>query len=302
MISKPFFSIIGMHRSGTSFITKYLKTCGIYLGINLNPYKYISVGNLEGNWENSEFLEISEELLKCNNGNWHEPPTNIEIPKEISAKFNTFFIKLSQEAPLCSGVKDPRLILFMDKINHLIPQESNFIGIFRNPLKVAESLKIRNGFSYEKSLDIWLNYNKKLLDFVKKGNVYLLCFDWPTEKLFLELENIVKKANLIYFNPDEIYKNKLIRSDLQYNKSYELSENIKNIYSELEKYSQLNDSVNIKSIQYTDADLPLIMKKMFLENSKLSNQIVELIKERKLNMGEKPLGFGRFRGFWSARK
>jgi len=282
MISKPFFFIIGMHRSGTSFIAKYLKTCGVYFGINLKPYKHIGVGNIEGNWENSEFLEISDELLKYNNGNWDKPPTSIEISEEFSAKFNTFFIKLSQEAPLCSGVKDPRLILFMDKISHLIPQESNFIGIFRNPLKVAESLKIRNGFSYEKSLELWSNYSKKLLDLAKKGNVYLLCFDWPTDRLFLELEKIVKKANLIYFNPVEIYKNKLVQSDLQYNKSYELSENIKNVYSELEKYSQLNDSVNIKAIQYTEADLQSIMKKMCIENSKLSNRIVELVKEKKI--------------------
>jgi len=280
-MNKPFFLISGMHRSGTSFIAKYMKTCGVYLGMNLDPYKNIGTDNLEGNWENSEFLEVSEELLKSNKGSWDKPPSNIEISESLSAKFKKIFSKLAEEAPLAPGVKDPRLILFIEKILHLLPHESIIIGIYRNPLKIAESLKIRNGFNYVKSLSLWYIYNKKLLECVKDGNAFLLSFDWPHDKLFLELEKIVKKTNLIYFKPDEIFKNDLIHSDFQYDKSFKLSENVQGLYLELEKYSQLNDSVNIKGIKNTEGDLKSIIKKMCVENTKLSSRIVELIRETK---------------------
>jgi len=280
-MNKPFFFMSGMHRSGTSFLAKYMKTCGVYLGMNLESYKNIETENLEGNWENSEFLQVSEELLKSNEGSWDKPPSNIKISKSLSAKFKKIFSKLAEEAPLAPGVKDPRLILFIEKILHLLPHESIIIGIYRNPLKAAESLKIRNGFNYEKSLSLWYIYNKKLLERVKDGNVFLLSFDWPHDKLFLELEKIVKKTNLNYFKPDEIFKNDLIHSDFQYDKSFKLSENVQGLYLELEKYSQLNDSVNIKGIKNTEDDLKSIIKKMCVENTKLSSRIVELIRENK---------------------
>ena len=48
------------------------------------------------------------------------------------------------------------------------------VGIFRHPLEVAESLKVRNGFSFEKSLKLWEIYNEKMLDILKENNAVVL--------------------------------------------------------------------------------------------------------------------------------
>ena len=52
--------VLGMHRSGTSAITRGLEVLGVNLGDNLYP---AAIDNPKGFWEDNDFLGINEELL-----------------------------------------------------------------------------------------------------------------------------------------------------------------------------------------------------------------------------------------------
>ncbi len=55
--------IAGMHRSGTSLITNWLSRCGLEIGERLAEG---NAGNVEGHFEDVEFLKLHEEILNNN--------------------------------------------------------------------------------------------------------------------------------------------------------------------------------------------------------------------------------------------
>jgi hypothetical protein len=52
--------VLGMHRSGTSTVTKSLELMGVGLGANLHPAGF---DNPKGFWEDRERIEINDKLL-----------------------------------------------------------------------------------------------------------------------------------------------------------------------------------------------------------------------------------------------
>ena len=50
-----------MHRSGTSLITNWLSRCGLEIGERLAAG---NAGNVEGHFEDVEFLKLHEEILR----------------------------------------------------------------------------------------------------------------------------------------------------------------------------------------------------------------------------------------------
>ena len=53
-------AVLGMHRSGTSAITRGLELLGVGLGSNLHPAGF---DNPKGFWEDRRVIQINEELL-----------------------------------------------------------------------------------------------------------------------------------------------------------------------------------------------------------------------------------------------
>src|SRR5688572_28881884 len=65
--------VLGMHRSGTSVLSRLLNILGVYLG----PQRAISnVGydNPKGYWEHHPIALLNDEILIRFGGSWHEPP------------------------------------------------------------------------------------------------------------------------------------------------------------------------------------------------------------------------------------
>jgi len=86
---RPFVLITGMHRSGTSFLSRALNLKGVYLGPlesiithDWLPHK----SNQRGHWENQDFLTLTNKTLSINKGKWDYVPNNIKINKEIGKK------------------------------------------------------------------------------------------------------------------------------------------------------------------------------------------------------------------------
>jgi hypothetical protein len=66
--------ILGMHRSGTSMITRLLNLCGLYLGREEAMLPPSPEDNPDGYWENQSITDLNEEILASLGGSWSRPP------------------------------------------------------------------------------------------------------------------------------------------------------------------------------------------------------------------------------------
>jgi len=244
---KPFLLITGMHRSGTSFLARALNLRGVYLGEYedfISDQWRPSIDNLRGHWENRKFLKLAEQTLSLSNGNWDNIPAKIKVNSKLGNEIKKLSTNLIDNSAIASGIKDPRMLGCLDAWVKYLPKNFLVIGIFRNPLKVAESLKKRNGFTYEKSLNLWEQYNQRLLIYLEKFGGFLLNFDWPKKKLIGELDLISDKLGLVkkidistWYTPD------LFISDKTYQKSYKLNNQINDLYRKLKQRSEQNKKI-----------------------------------------------------------
>ena len=297
---KLFLVVTGMHRSGTSFLARAFNLCGVNLG---NPEDLHSdqwrpeLDNIRGHWENKEILKLTEETLSQNGGSWDNIPENIVISEELSKKIEIFIRTLMNYPSFAVGFKDPRIITCLEAWQKLLPENFILVGIFRHPLKVAESLRMRNNFGYEKSLDLWCKYNERLLSLVEKYNGFLLDFDWPKDKLFSEFNVICKKIGIPSIDLSQWYDKELLHSNISFNSEHKLGSKLNSIYSNLQKKSSENKFVNVKPITFGKTDLEDVIKNLLLLNErqgeyfrKLNDRNLKTIENLTSRLPEDPLG------------
>lgn len=157
--------IAGMHRSGTSMITRLLNVCGLYLGPDrelLPPTSH----NEEGYWENARFMEMNDAILKQLGGAWDCPPP-LEPGWELApaleplyAQAESLLSRLNGRDPW--GWKDPRNCLTASFWKRLRP-DLPFVICVRNPLEVISSLLKRNEFSAVLTQSLWVAHYRNLL-------------------------------------------------------------------------------------------------------------------------------------------
>src|SRR5215469_14980748 len=62
--------VLGMHRSGTSALSRVLNLLGARLPSNLIPVEP-GVGNDAGHWESADFVVIHDGVLESNGSSWY---------------------------------------------------------------------------------------------------------------------------------------------------------------------------------------------------------------------------------------
>ena len=86
--------VLGMHRSGTSYLIRALNLSGLYLGPFSDFYDTEIApieGNPKGHWENLNVIKLNEEILKINGGSWENPPENLKkIPPNFDKKIKNY--------------------------------------------------------------------------------------------------------------------------------------------------------------------------------------------------------------------
>ncbi len=155
--------VMGMHRSGTSAASGLLNILGLDLGKTILP---IEEDNPKGFFENERITLFNERLLDLLYATWNDtfslPPdwwedeNIISLQKEIIDIFESEFTD-----PQNLLIKDPRLsilIPFYQAVFKKLEIHPHYVICLRNPLEVAESLSIRNNFTVQKSLLLWMDY------------------------------------------------------------------------------------------------------------------------------------------------
>ncbi|TKB47445.1 sulfotransferase family protein [Thalassotalea mangrovi] len=155
--------VIGMHRSGTSALSGELSRLGVFMGKHLlKPQKGV---NDKGFYENARLLKLNEQLLDRVHLSWDHPLLPPTLPESISETFKRRairFVRQEYESASLWGMKDPRvsmLLPFWHQVFLASAIEPVYVLMIRHPLEVAASLQKRDGFSRDKGLMLWLNYN-----------------------------------------------------------------------------------------------------------------------------------------------
>jgi len=164
MGNKNFTLILGMHRSGTSALTRGLEALGVSLGQKLLPG---AEGiNDKGFFEDTDFLSINIAAMKRLGLTWDSLASvdfsRMTDPDEkalsaIARKFLKDRLGKYQEF----GIKDPRAcrtLPFWQSVFKTMDCSPRAIISIRNPVSVADSLANRDGFARAKSHYLWIRH------------------------------------------------------------------------------------------------------------------------------------------------
>ena len=138
--------ILGMHRSGTSLTAQWLHACGLQLGDRLHGP---DIGNTEGHYEDVDFLDLHESILKefgLPYGGYIDvpmPPLQVQQQERISK-----LIAAKQQANRQWGWKEPRTCLFLDLYRELLPG-AKYLLVYRDFHEVVGSMIARHFQSWQ---------------------------------------------------------------------------------------------------------------------------------------------------------
>ncbi|MDE2235447.1 MAG: sulfotransferase family protein [Gammaproteobacteria bacterium] len=192
-----------MHRSGTSCLTGLLADAGVFLGdvSKQNPY------NLKGNHENIRIMRLHDEVLAANGGRWDAPPQG-EVTWNAAQKASLQEILAVYRGQQLWAFKDPRTLFTLSAWQDAVPG-LRFIGTFRHPGAVAQSLHRRGRLSADAGYKLWLCYNRRLLELQQTLGFDILCFDLERAAYIQSVTNAfrhlgldVTGANLAFFEEE----------------------------------------------------------------------------------------------------
>jgi len=219
--------VLGMHRSGTSYLTGSLQKAGIELGKHHTWNRH----NQKGNRENQDIVDLHEQILAGNNGSWDNPPKKVRWSSE-QVSIATQILEDNADAPKW-GFKDPRALICLDQWKAMI-DNLQFIGIFRHPMAVASSLNKRGKIPLEDGVQLWYDYNKRLLKEYKKKPFPLLCFDWDERTLQKKLNQAASDLDLGNIpKGEEFFSAKLRHHD--FSNTNDLPWKVRRLYQKLQK-------------------------------------------------------------------
>jgi O-antigen biosynthesis protein len=161
---KKLIVVIGMHRSGTSAVTRGVNALGVSLGQDFLPT--MPEVNAKGFWEDRDLNAINIELLRMFDTDWyHNRPIHpSQFQRDDLAPLLLQAISLI-EAKLADqerfAFKDPRtaiLLPFWHNVFSALNVDLAYVIAVRHPKSIADSLAKRNGFDPLKSYLLWLRY------------------------------------------------------------------------------------------------------------------------------------------------
>nr|VFJ67934.1 MAG: hypothetical protein BECKFW1821C_GA0114237_101321 [Candidatus Kentron sp. FW] len=163
-VSRTVILVLGMHRSGTSAITRVVNFLGAKLADELMPPQ--PDNNETGFWESAAVVQLNEDILQSGGSRWDDwlrfNPEWFRSP--VVDEFTGRALDILARDVGQTGffaLKDPRICrllpFWMNVFRHFGAQVKYVLPI-RNPLEVAASLRARDGFGLSKSTLLWLRH------------------------------------------------------------------------------------------------------------------------------------------------
>ncbi|MCB0996121.1 MAG: hypothetical protein KDB21_13570 [Acidimicrobiales bacterium] len=172
--------VFGMHRSGTSALTRVLVELGLSPG-PLDRLNGASEANPYGHFEPAPLQQLNERVLNRLDRYWHCPPTNPAVFGAVEHDAVRFEVEelMGSLFPRKGWVyKDPRLCVMWPLYRPLFLHQPAAVFIARHPAEVAVSLHTRDTIPIDYALDLWEFHNRialrELADF---GHVHVVRHD-----------------------------------------------------------------------------------------------------------------------------
>jgi O-antigen biosynthesis protein len=194
--------VLGMHRSGTSVITRGLE---VFEGVSLgNTFLSPHVDNPRGYWEDRDIVQLNIEILQFLGIEWHHlTPIAAEDREKLRQQgyFSRAVELLSVKTASIAifAFKDPRvpqLLVFWQEVFDHCGFAVSYVIALRNPLSVADSLLKRDGLDAEKSYLLWLGHMIVSLSVTTGKERTIINYDSLMESPDRELARGAKAFNL----------------------------------------------------------------------------------------------------------
>ena len=228
--SKQLIVVLGMHRSGTSAITRGLKVLGVELGDKL--IAAVEGDNSKGYWEDSDLNTLNIEMLYSIGSDWHNL-TPIDHFDVETLREKGYFLKAAKllhdklKNNDLFGFKDPRvakLLPFWTSVFSYSKIDVSYVLAIRHPISVIRSLEMRGEPNKEKSYLLWLGHVINSLSHTESARRVIVDYDHVMLAPDRELGRIADKFNLNIEQKElKNYRSKFLDSDLQHSK-YEPNE------------------------------------------------------------------------------
>ncbi len=226
MERKRIVVVLGMHRSGTSAITRGLQVLGIDLGTRLLAAE--AGNNEKGFWEDIDVTAFNVDLLAALGHDWHTltPIQPAELQNEAIASLKLRAAQLLRGKMMdidWFGLKDPRisrLMPFWLEVFEHLQLDVSYVIACRNPMNVAGSLEKRNGFALEKSYLLWYEHMLLSMQYTANARRVFVDYDLILGEPERQLARIAASLGVPFSADSEAfvqYRNEFLESSLRHN-------------------------------------------------------------------------------------
>jgi len=157
--------VLGMHRSGTSLITRLVSLMGLslcrdedlFVGLRANP---------RGDWESKSLVAFNNRLLDERDSTWFCPPalSSSDVSRMLKRHGTDALATLEYAHPQRPWVwKDPRTCMLLPFWSRVLAGRAAYLLVVRHPIEVSDSLARRNGYSPLVSLALWERYTRQAI-------------------------------------------------------------------------------------------------------------------------------------------
>jgi len=157
--------ILGMHRSGTSLVTRLVSLLGLAVCRD-DDLLVGRKGNPRGHWESMSLLALNSRLLDELGGTWFCPPLlgSQELSRMLDRHAADALARLQGAHPERPWVwKDPRTCVLLAFWSAVLEQRAAYVLVVRHPLEVCDSLARRNGCTELLGLALWERYTRQAM-------------------------------------------------------------------------------------------------------------------------------------------
>ncbi len=168
--------VLGMHRSGTSMVSRLLNLMGFYYSDEKNTV-LPSRNNPKGYWERRDVMELNDLILLNHKTSWDRPfqfGNKEPTLKDFQFKINNIIYKLDAHRPWF--IKDPRLCITYPYWVNFLEDYLNVL-VIRSPRAVAMSLYKRNNFKVEYSFALWDFYYSHLIEYLDNTKTIMVNYE-----------------------------------------------------------------------------------------------------------------------------